>query len=219
MSHSKLDELLQQAPVDTASLQRSRGLLAAELKRPRPRSWRIDAVLLLAASWGVAALVAVALFAAGATGAELLSRHGASIGLLFAVGTSCAWAALAPPSWGRLGFAVAAGLSGLVGLVVLRAMGVTAPSAQPEWLCTATHLGAGVAPLGVALAMLKKSAPHPVRAVLAGLAVGTCGALIGEIGCAQPWQHVLVFHLSAWLALVAACAVVARRLVRSSYAP
>ncbi|MBL8958017.1 MAG: DUF1109 domain-containing protein, partial [Myxococcaceae bacterium] len=63
------------------------------------------------------------------------------------------------------------------------------------------------------------SAPHPVRAALAGLAVGTCGALIGEVGCAQPWQHVLVYHLSAWLALMGACAVFARRLARSSYAP
>ncbi len=216
----KLDDLLKQpSAIDATSLAKARAAIAAELKAPRPRSWRGDAVLLLGASWGMAALVAVVLLAAGATGAELIARHGAALGLVFAVGTACAWAALAPPSSGRLMFSSAMGLSGLVGLVVLRAMGVTAPSATPEWVCTLTHAGAGVAPLAVALMVLKKSAPHPLRAALAGVAVGTCGALIGEVGCAQPWQHVLGYHLSAWLALVAACAVFARRLARSSYAP
>ena len=215
----KLDALLKDAPVDTASIERSRALLQAALKEPRPRSWKADAALLVLSSWGMAALVAVVLLMSGATGAELITRHGAALGLLFAVGTASAWAALAPPSGGRLFFSAALGFSGLIGLVGLRALGITAPSALPQWICTVTHLGVGIAPLVVALMMLKKSAPHPLRAALAGLAAGTCGALIGEIGCAQPWQHVAVFHLSAWLALVAACAVFARRLSRSSYAP
>ena len=216
----RLDDLLSQPrPIDAASLDKARALLAAELKAPRPRGWRGDALVLLAVSWGMAALVAVVLLAAGATSADLVGRHGAALGLVFAVGTACAWAAVAPPSSGRLLFSSAMGLSGIIGLVVLRALGVSAPSATPEWVCTVSHAGAGIAPLAVALMVLKKSAPHPLRAALAGLAVGTCGALIGEIGCAQPWQHVLVYHLSAWLALVAACAVFARRLVRSSYAP
>ncbi len=216
----KLDDLLKQpASIDAPSLDKARAALAAELKGPRPRSWRADAALLLAASWGMAALVAVVLFIAGATATDLIARHGAALGLVFAVGAACAWSALAPPSRGRLFFSAAMGLSGLVGLVVLRALGLSAPSATPEWVCTLTHTGVGIAPLAVALMVLKKSAPHPLRAALAGVAVGTCGALIGEIGCGQPWQHVLVYHLSAWLALVAACAVFARRLVRSSYAP
>jgi hypothetical protein len=124
---------------------------------------------------------------------------------------------LAPRRRGQVlaGFVVAG--AGLIGLVAMRGAGT--PSSAAPWVCTLSHLSIGAAPLLLALALLRKSAIGPARAALAGLAVGTTGAMIGEIGCEQGWMHVLVWHLSAWVALAIVAGLVSRRLMPRSFAP
>jgi hypothetical protein len=93
------------------------------------------------------------------------------------------------------------------------------PSTTPEWVCTVSHLGLGAGPLGLMLAMLRKSALSAARTALAGLAVGATGAMLGELACEQSWVHVATFHLSAWLGLAVVAMLVARRLAPRSFAP
>ncbi len=214
----KFDELKDSA-FDPASLERSLAALEGELAKPPPRSWRADVALLLAVSWGLAGAMTLVLFFTDPGTGALALRHLPALGLLLGTGGLAAFAALSPP--GRLPVAaalVAAGL-GLSGLVFLRALDTTAASTLPPWVCTLSHLGTDAIPLVIALLCLRRSAPHTPRALLAGVAAGSCGALIGEVGCGQSWQHVLLFHGGAWALIALASAVIARRLKRFSYAP
>ncbi len=90
---------------------------------------------------------------------------------------------------------------------------------QCEWFCALSHAGADLLPLGLALHLLRKSAPSLPRALLAGVAAGSCGAMVGEAGCGQSWQHVLVFHGGAWLLIAGAALLLSRWLKPVSYAP
>src|SRR5581483_1736845 len=68
---SRVDELLASAGTsDAAALERMRGALKAEAAKPMSRSWKGDAVLVLAAAWGAAVATAAFLIMAGQSGAE-----------------------------------------------------------------------------------------------------------------------------------------------------
>jgi len=217
---SRVDELLASAGTsDAAALERMRGALKAEAAKPMSRSWKGDAVLVLAAAWGAAVATAAFLIMAGQSGAELLAQHRAALAWILVTGGFAAWAAMAPPR--RLMRVVAAVgvVAAPVGLVLLRLQAGGATSAQPPWVCTVSHLAVGLLPLLVGLAMLRRSAPSMMRGLLCGIAAGTAGALVGEIGCGQDGVHVALFHVSAWVAIAVVCALAARRGKRSSYAP
>jgi hypothetical protein len=217
---SRLDELLSSAgSSDPASLERMRASLQAELTKPPPRSWRVDVVLLLAAAWGAGLAVGIVLLVAGQTTASLLSQHAAAFAWLFLTGALAASAAIAPRStFFRVAGPIALA-AGPVGLVLLRLYAGGAASAAPPWVCTVSHLAVGLVPLAVGVVVLKRSAPSGTRALFCGVAAGTAGALLGELGCGQDWLHVAVFHVSAWLLVAAATALVGLRVKRSSYAP
>ena len=74
-------------------------------------------------------------------------------------------------------------------------------------------------PAGVALWLLRGGAWHPLRAVAAGLAAGTVGLLVGEIGCERGLAHVLVYHLGFWLVAAATFLLATRWLRPRSFAP
>ena len=57
------------------------------------------------------------------------------------------------------------------------------------------------------------------RFLAAGLAVGATGALVGELACGRGWQHVALYHVSAWLLVAAVSLIVGRRRSPLSYAP
>jgi hypothetical protein len=94
-----------------------------------------------------------------------------------------------------------------------------AESTLPEWVCTLSHVGVGLVPLVVAVTVLRGAAFRPLRALLAGLSVGTTGAFLGELACTQSWQHVVGYHLSAWAIAAVATLVVSLSLEPRSFAP
>jgi len=203
-------------------LSRARHAAMAELRAtPQAVSWRRQALWLVQAQVGLAlAGMAVALVAGLARPSELFF-HAVTVGPLLVVAVLGAIAALAPrvgrvgSSWriGALGAAAAAMVA------VTLARGAGSPSDSPEWVCSVSHLGVGLVPLAFALAGLRQSAPSWGRALAAGLGAGTTGALLGELVCHRGMQHVLVYHLGAWLLLAVSCAVISRRLRRRSFAP
>ncbi len=214
---ARLDDLLAKSQGSDASLDAMRAALQAELKRPPARSWRKGLALTVGASWALMLAFGVALVASGSASPAQLASRGALIAGLAALTALLGGLALAP--LGRLAPAagVLAGVAGAAGLVLARGAGLEGTA--PEWLCTVTHLGAGALPLGLMIAALRRAAPNPWRALAGGFAVGTTGAVIGELACGRGWQHVLVYHLSAWALVAAASLLVSRRVKPLSYAP
>jgi len=140
------------------------------------------------------------------------------LALLLVTSTVCAWAALSPRGrvprrWG-VGLAMACAAT----LVFARGTPNTTPT-LPAWVCTASHLALGIVPLVVALVALRGAVFQPLRALCAGLSVGTTGAFIGELACEQDWRHVASYHLFAWALLALVALVLSRSLKPRSYAP
>lgn len=215
-----LDSLLTQVPPsDSASMARALVAARGELARKQPvRRWRTQAGWVVAASVGMVVAVAGVLLALGQVDASHLLHRSPVFALLWVTAAVCAWGALAPS--GRrvrlVGIALAA-LSAIV-LVASRAEPHAEPT-LPGWVCTASHLGVAFVPFVVALLSLRGAAFRPLRAIVAGLSVGTTGALVGELACAQGWRHVAGYHLSAWALVAGAALVVSKSLKPRSYAP
>lgn len=214
----KLDDLLS-APDPSAAppLDRVRAAVFAELEVVPARSWRGDVLWVIGACWLLVLAVGAVMLAGGALDPSHLAERAIPIGALLSIGGACAYTALAPRRRGQLMIGFAIGLVGLVGVVLARQThGI---GTAPQWVCSASHLAVGIAPLTLALALLRKSAIDPLRAGLLGLAVGTTGAVVGELACEQSWAHVAVFHLGAWILLGVISGIVSRRLVPRSFAP
>lgn len=135
------------------------------------------------------------------------------------MGPLLAWSAARPGSaWLRRGAWSLAALSAGA-LVWTRPAEVASLSTTPEWVCTASPLAAAVPAAAVALWMLRGMAFKLSRAVVAGLAVGTTGALLGELMCGRNAAHVAVFHLGSWALASVAVVALSARLSRRSFAP
>lgn len=215
-----LESLLGQAPAsDSSAMGRALSAAREELALKRPvRRWRSQASWVFAASVGMVVVVAGVLFALRQVDAGHLLRRSPVFALLWVTAAVCAWGALSPSGRRmRLGGVVLAMVSAAV-LVASRAEPHVAPT-LPGWVCTASHFGVALVPLAVALLSLRAAAFLPLRAIVAGLAVGTTGALVGELACAQGWRHVAGYHLSAWALVAAVALVVSRTLKPRSYAP
>lgn len=217
---SSLETLLaEELRSDGAAAERALRAAREELARKRPvRRWRIEAAWVFAASALLTAVVAGVMWGVGATSGALLLGRAPLLALLWATSAVCAWGALSPrggklPLWG-MGMAMVSAIT-----LVLARGGVHAESTLPGWVCTASHVGLGLIPLVVAVVFLRGAAFRPQRAVLAGLSVGTTGAFVGELACAQGWRHVLGYHLSAWVLIAVATFAVSRSLLPRSFAP
>lgn len=216
---AKLDDLLQQAandPDPAAGLGLSAKLLA-ELDAKPARGWKGDLLLVVGLCAALISVAGAVMFFAGALDPALLVARAGNLVALFLVGAFCAFAAVSPRKRGRVLAGFGAAAFGVAGLVLVRGAGVVSTAAP--WVCTLSHLSIGAGPLVAALLVLRKSALSSSRAALAGLAVGSTGAMLGELACEQSWAHVAVWHLGAWLGLAVLSVVVARRLVPRSFAP
>ena len=215
-----LDELLsQEPPRDSAAAERVLAAARGELALRRPvRRWRTQAVWLMAASGGLALTVALVMLAVGATtGATLLGRAHLLV-LLLGTSAACAWGALSPRGRGLRRLGVVLAMTCAAVLVLARGTPHGMPT-LPAWVCTASHLAVGVVPLVVALLALRSAVFEPLRALVAGLAVGTTGALLGELACERDWRHVAGYHLLAWGIVTVASLVISKSLKPRSYAP
>lgn len=203
-------------PPSAEALAKAREAFTAELSRPR-RSWKTGALQASGTIVGLVVAVAGVLLSVGACTLDFLSSRAVTLAALITVGVVTAWASLRPQ--GRVGRLVSLGLVAASAALIVLMRGAGAESELPEWVCTVSHLGIGLAPASVAIVLLRNMAPNRLRAVVAGLASGTTGAAVGEFGCAQSAAHVAVFHLSAWVAVALLVAFVSSRLTPRSYAP
>jgi hypothetical protein len=215
-----LDTLLSQAPpTNAAALQRALAGARQELALKRPvRRWRAQAAWVFATPMAlVIGITAVVLLAGQASLPGVLGKWPLFALLWFTAGI-CAWGALSPR--GRRARLVGIVLSTVsAAVLVLSRATPSAPSTLSGWVCTASHAGVALLPMAVALLTLRSAAFHPLRALSAGLAVGTAGALVGELVCAQDWRHVAGYHLSAWALVAGGALVLSRYLKPRSFAP
>lgn len=200
----------------TVALEKARAAMRLELAAPR-RSWKRDLATGLGALLGFCLLLGGVLLAVGACSVDSLMARGVTLASLLTVGALSTWAALRPS--GRSSRLGALGL--VVGAAVLLVLwrGTGTPSPQPEWVCTVGHLGLGLIPAAVVIALLRHMAPSRLRSVVAGLAAGTSGAFAGELACGQSALHVASFHLPAWAAVALLVMVVSSKVTPRSYAP
>jgi hypothetical protein len=199
-------------------LTRARAAALAELRRaPVAASWRRQAAIVAAAGVGTCLLAGgVALVTSLAGGADLVAHAPLLAGLLASAALGGV-AALAPRAGGwTVLTAITASLT-MAALLLARGSGV--PSMTPGWVCSLSHVGVGILPLGVALWSLRQCAWSWPRALGAGLGAGTAGAFLGELACHQGARHALIHHLGAWWFVALACVAISRRLRPRTFAP
>jgi hypothetical protein len=149
---------------------------------------------------------------AGGTLALLAGRAPALAWLLFAQ-IAGLWAALAPKRalWAGASFTAAA-----AGAAAVLATHAGATSDAPGWICAIIQGVGCLAPLALVVSALRGSSFSWRRALSAGVALGTAGAIWGEIGCDRTLSHVVASHGGTWLALATACVLLWRALSRAS---
>jgi 4-amino-4-deoxy-L-arabinose transferase-like glycosyltransferase len=204
-------------PPTRDALAKARAAVMAEAKGQRRAGWKGGALWASGTVVFLAAAVAGTLLAVGACTLETVSSRAATLIALTATGVVTMWAALRPQ--GHVSRILSVGVVALSAVFIVFVRGPGAPSLQPEWLCTVSHLALGLVPAAVVITVLRGMAPHRLRSTLAGLAAGTTGAIAGELGCGQSSAHVAVFHLSAWGAVALLVALVSSTLAPKSYAP
>lgn len=209
---------LRPPPPTVEALARVRAAMAAEAGVPR-RSWRQGAARLIAASLGLAVLVGLVALGSGAATPATLASRWVTMAMLAVVGPLLAWSAARPGSAGlRRGAWLFAALSAGA-MVLTRPAQLTSLSSTPEWVCTLSHLAVAGPAAVVALLLLREMALNLSRSVVAGLAVGTTGALLGELLCGRDAPHIALFHLSSWALAAGAVTALSTRLQRRSFAP
>jgi hypothetical protein len=203
------------------ALDRARGAALAALRAAGPtRPWQGQARALIAV---VAALtlVGAAAVAAGGTSWAVLAPRLPTLSLLLAAQVVALWSAISPAGASRRSWLaplawllVAAGTT-----AVLAGRHTAAPDASFGWICSLSHVSFGLAPLAAVVWSLRDMADSGRRGFTAGLGVATAGLFWGELACQRNLLHVLVHHLGAALALVAACLLASRLIRRRSFAP
>ncbi|MEW6432312.1 MAG: DUF1109 domain-containing protein [Myxococcota bacterium] len=205
-------------PPRADALAAARAAMLAEAAKPRGAGWRARMLLVLALTVGVFAVVAVVGSLTGFVSPAVLAARWVTALPVALAGTLTVVAAWTPGKRAlRLGAVFLAG-GAMLALVLGRAAS-SYTSATPEWVCTASHIAAAIPAGAVGLLGLRGMAPNRLRAVLAGLGIGTVGALLGELLCERGPMHVGLYHLSAWAVVAAAIVVVASRLTPRSFAP
>jgi hypothetical protein len=204
---------------DQRALAGTRQTALAALRAAGPaRPWSAEAGRLVAAAVATTLAGAVAVAALDHGASPLLTWRLPGLALLMIAQAVGLWAAsapgrsrLAPLSWALFAAAVAV-------LVTARA-GVGEATAG-GWVCSASHVTFGLAPLALVLAALRDVAESGRRALTAGLAVAAAGLFWGEVVCDRGVAHVLTHHLGAAAALTVACLLASRFLLaRRSFAP
>jgi len=197
---------------------RARAAALDELRRsPRAVPWRQDAataVLLVLATTAMALGVGAWL---SIVEVHRLQGRWLPLALLVAVQVLGVVAAIAPGRRSMRISAAALALAAAIALPLGRGAGVS--TAMPGFACSTSHLAVDLVPLALVLYFVRKFSVTTGRALLAGVAAAATGAMAGELSCGRGWSHVVIHHLGAGLAIVVACALLARARAPRSYAP
>jgi hypothetical protein len=199
---------------------RVRAAAHEELRRvPVATPWRRQAGRAVAALLAFSALALLVSVLAGIGPGARLGEKAVILGALLGAQAVGIWSIAAPFSRRRLGAAVAAAAVAALAVALARAGSPGSAGSAPDWLCSISHLAVDLVPAGIAIWLLRGGAWQPLRAVAAGLAAGTVGLLVGEIGCERGLAHVLIYHLGFWLVAAATFLLATRRLRPRSFAP
>lgn len=191
----------------------------AELSRaPVPRPWWKDALVLFGVNLVAAAGALAALRPIDSPG-EPVVRYGVAAAL-FAVLTLGAVAAVRPGAQVLRGVF----LGGVVVAAVAAVFGGDGVASTRPFLkglgCAVTECVLSLPTLGVALWVLSRFASSPSRTLAAGAASGAVGVLVLHLHCpVGTVDHLVVFHVVPWLALVGLVLLVRRVVPTKSYAP
>lgn len=201
-----------------AALAAARAAMLAEAAKPRGPGWRARIAQVLALTVGVGVLAAIAGPLLGFVKPSMLVARWVTALPIAVAGVVTVAAAWTP---GRRGLRLGAAFLALGAAVVLVLGRESGPGvgASPEWVCTLSHIAAAIPAGVVGLIGMRGMAPNPLRAVVAGLGIGTVGALLGELICERGALHAGLYHLSAWGVVATAVVVLALRLTPRSYAP
>jgi hypothetical protein len=207
-------------PPRAEALAAARAAVLAEAARPRGAGWRARMLAVLALTVGVGVAVAVVGSMTGLVPMGTLATRWVTALPVALAGTLTVIAAWTPGkrAWRVAALVLAAGAAAALALAHV-AIGAGEDGTSPEWLCTVSHIAAAIPAGAVGLVGLRTMAPSRLRAVLAGLGIGTVGALLGELMCERGPFHVALFHLSAWAVVATVVVVIAARLVPRSFAP
>lgn len=206
-------------PPSMKALAAARAAMLAETKRPR-RTWQQQAALLVATSLGLGFFVGLVALGSGAAETSALTARWLTLLLLSLTGPFLAWTSARPGSAALRVGAWTLALGSAVVLVLTRPAEAVTTSTSPEWVCTLSHLAVAVPAGAVAVWLVLRSMAFSFsRSLAAGLAVGTTGALLGELMCSRDAGHIALFHLSSWALAAIAVVAVSTRLTRRSFAP
>lgn len=204
-----------------AARERARALALAELAAAGPvrLGWRARALRLVAT---LLVFIVAATVAGGFMGlfeSQRLWVQAPSWLLLVLAAGLGTWASVAPRWKGAGLLAVLVALAAGVTLV-LRRLGLPEELASnPGWVCSTSHLAVGLIPLTLGVLAMRRAAWKLERALVAGIALGTPGGILGELVCQRGWRHALTHHVGAWVLVVAVCVVVSRWVRPRSFAP
>jgi hypothetical protein len=177
----------------------------------RPR----QAVATVAAAAGITLAGALVLAALNWPVADLVAQRIPGLALLMVAQLAAWWAIL---GGGRSRWAEVSWIAAAAGAAfVLTARG-GGHADGPGWICSLSQLGAGLAPLTLALFTLRDGAWSWRRGITAGLALGSSSAIWGEIACARGVLHVAVHHGGPCLLLLSLVLLVGRALPRRALA-
>jgi hypothetical protein len=207
----------QARPASGLVLERARAAALAELRRhPVAVSWRRDALRTVLAVLGTTALIVgvgtwFSIVEPGRLGARLMQ-----VALLVTLQSFGIFAAIVP---GRAALRWTGALVALAAVAaILIGRGAGMPRAVPAIACSGSHMAVDLIPLGLVLYSLRQFAWNLGRAVLAGAAVASTGAIAGELSCQRGWMHVLVHHVGAGVVIVAACVLISRTIRPRTFA-
>lgn len=184
---------------------------------PSKNRWRFELAGVMGSVFLLAAAIGAALLWSGNTSVAVI---GARAGVLAMCGLLCAFAAalaLVPGLRKAQLAALLAFVPAAAALVLVRTQ--LGPSSAPEWVCTATHLSVALVPLLVGVFALRRTASRVLAGMALGVAAGATGAIVGELACGRDATHVLLFHVTAWGAVVAAGAALSVLIRPRSHAP
>lgn len=218
--HDPFAESLKRAlPAPSPDVSKLADAARAELAaNPAVRPWWRDAALLLGVNVLTAAGALAALKPVESPG-EPMVRFGVAA-ILFVVLTLGALVAIRPGARSLRGVF----LAGVVVAVVAAVFGgdgveSTRPFARGIG-CAVTECLLSIPTLGVALLVLSRFAASPMRTIAAGAASAAAGVLVLHLHCPiGTVDHLAVFHVLPWLALVGLVLLVRRAVPTKSHAP
>ncbi|MGV3621007.1 MAG: NrsF family protein [Archangium sp.] len=204
-------------PPSAAVLASVRAAMLQEVKRSQT-SWKTRALQVIGASLGLSLVIGLGAVVSGNAAIATVALRWVTLLGLGLVGPMLVWTAVAPGRSPLRWVAVGAAVVVATVMVLTRPAAALNASSAPEWLCTALHLVVAGPAIFAAVMALRSMAPSIPRAIAAGLAAGTTGALLGEMLCERDAAHVAIFHLAAWTIAATLVVVIGSRVKRSSWA-